>query len=182
MIRIRCSHIRSMLNELESVNVLMLLNPLNENGYVEGFGAMDEMKREKGEEVDVALNSLVNVHVIPPRCLYPVMSFAVSGFHRCPVELPIPSVIDWVIGSGSVLAGCECLCESLLNGLRGCDRSLNLNRVFYRGSPWKHVNDLFDVVELDGGCFEWSGECEVNGNEVIGSMKEWKGKKYSVGM
>ena len=44
------------------------------------------------------------------------------------------------------------------------------------------MNDLFGEVELDGGCFDWCGECEVYKNEVINSMKEWKGKKYGVSM
>ena len=74
------------------------------------------------------------------------------------------------------------LCESLLNGLSRCGDKLNLSRVFYRGSPLKKVNDLFDELDLDGGCFDWCGECEVYGNDVLNSMREWKGAKYGVGL
>ena len=168
-----------MLNELKNVNVLMIVNPLNMEGMVEEMGSMDERKREGGGKVNVRLNDLVNVNVFVPRSLYPVMCFGVSEWMG---SLPIPSLIDWVIGTRCVISKEKEMCESLLNGLNGCIRELNLKRVFYRGSPLKKVNDLFGKVELDGGCFDWCGECEVYKNEVINSMKEWKGKKYGVSM
>ena len=97
-------------------------------------------------------------------------------------EVPIPSFIDWVIGTKSVINKHKEICESLLNGLSRCGDKLNLSRVFYRGSPLKKVNDLFDELDLDGGCFDWCGECEVYGNDVLNSMREWKGAKYGVGL
>lgn len=168
-----------MLNELKNVNVLMIVNPLNVEGMVEEMGSMDERKREGGGKVNVRLNDLVNVNIFVPRSLYPVMCFGVSEWMG---SLPIPSLIDWVMGTRCVISKEKEMCESLLNGLNGCIRELNLKRVFYRGSPLKKVNDLFGEVELDGGCFDWCGECEVYKNEVINSMKEWKGKKYGVSM
>ena len=203
---IRCSHVPSMLNELKSVRVLMILNPLNMNGIVSEMGLMDELSRERGGRVAVGLNELVRVSVFVPRCLYPVMCFGVVGSSSSgssteslsssgsmtsasmtssppsPTELPIPSFIDWVIGTRTVISKYKDICESLLNGLNGCDNQLNLSRVFYRGSPLKKVNNLFDELELDGGCFDWCGECEVCDGRVLNSMKEWKGKKFGVGL
>ena len=179
MTSLRCAHLPSMLSELKSVNVLMIVNPLNVEGMVEAMGSMDESKRERGGRVNVRLNDLVDVSVFVPRSLYPVMCFGASEWMG---SLPIPSLIDWVIGTRCVISKEKEMCESLLNGLKRCGRDLNLKRVFYRGSPLKKVNDLFGEVELDGGCFDWCGECEVCGKEVINSMKEWKGKKYGVGM
>ena len=179
MTSIRCSHLVSMLNELKRVNVLMIVNPLNVEGMVEEMVNMDELKRERGGRVKVRLNELLDVNVFVPRSLYPVMSFGVNEWMGC---IPIPSLIDWVIGTRCVIRKEKEMCESLLNGLNGCGRELNLRRVFYRGSPLKKVNDLFGEVELDGGCFDWCGECEVCDGGVINSMKEWKGKKYGVGM
>lgn len=186
---IRCSHIPSMLNEMNSMRVLMILNPLNMNGMVKEMGLMDELSRERGGRVSVQLNELVEVSVFVPRCMYPVMCFGVVGSKTSMklkpftvTEVPIPSFIDWVIGTKSVINKYKEMCESLLNGLNRCGDKLNLNRVFYRGSPLKKVNDLFDELDLDGGCFDWCGECEVYGNEVLNSMKEWKGAKYGVGL
>ena len=200
MTSIRCSHIPSMLNELKNVRVLMILNPLNMNGIVSEMGLMDELSRERGGRVEVGLNELVRVSVFVPRCLYPVMCFGVvsssdgssngssngspspSSSSMTPTELPIPSFIDWVIGTKTIISKYKEICESLLNGLNGCDNQLNLSRVFYRGSPLKKVNDLFDELDLDGGCFDWCGECEVCDGRVLNSMKEWKGKKFGVGL
>lgn len=199
-----------MLSELNCVRVLMILNPLNVNGMVSEMGLMDESGRERGGRVSVRLNELVEVSVFVPRCMYPVMCFGVVGSLKSMeskptitsleskptmtsmeskptmtstlTEVPIPSFIDWVIGTKSVINKHKEICESLLNGLSRCGDKLNLSRVFYRGSPLKKVNDLFDELDLDGGCFDWCGECEVYGNEVLNSMREWKGAKYGVGL
>ena len=199
-----------MLSELNCVRVLMILNPLSVNGMVSEMGLMDESGRERGGRVSVRLNELVEVSVFVPRCMYPVMCFGVVGSLRSVeskptmtsmeskptitsmeskptmtstlTEVPIPSFIDWVIGTKSVINKHKEICESLLNGLSRCGDKLNLSRVFYRGSPLKKVNDLFDELDLDGGCFDWCGECEVYGNDVLNSMREWKGAKYGVGL
>ena len=199
-----------MLSELNCVRVLMILNPLNVNGMVSEMGLMDESGRERGGRVSVRLNELVEVSVFVPRCMYPVMCFGVVGslgsmeskismtsmeskpsmtsmeskptMTSTLTEVPIPSFIDWVIGTKSVINKHKEICESLLNGLSRCGDKLNLSRVFYRGSPLKKVNDLFDELDLDGGCFDWCGECEVYGNDVLNSMREWKGAKYGVGL
>ena len=171
-----------MLNELKRVNVLMILNPLNVDIMIEEIGDMNELKRENGGRVNVRLNELVNVNVFIPRCLYPVMCFGVNshGSNQSVTSVPIPSLIDWVIGTNCIIPKYKEMCESLLNGLNGCEEELNLRIVFYRGSPLKKVNDLFDKVKLDGGCFDWCGECELCENGVINSMREWKGKKFGV--
>ena len=165
------------LNELVEVSVFVprCMYPVMCFGVVGSLGSVESKPSMISMESKISMTSMESKPTITSMESKPTMTSTLT-------EVPIPSFIDWVIGTKSVINKHKEICESLLNGLSRCGDKLNLSRVFYRGSPLKKVNDLFDELDLDGGCFDWCGECEVYGNDVLNSMREWKGAKYGVGL
>ena len=165
------------LNELVEVSVFVprCMYPVMCFGVVGSLGSMESKPTITSMESKPTITSMESKPTMTSMESKPTMTSTLT-------EVPIPSFIDWVIGTKSVINKHKEICESLLNGLSRCGDKLNLSRVFYRGSPLKKVNDLFDELDLDGGCFDWCGECEVYGNDVLNSMREWKGAKYGVGL
>ena len=183
------------LNELVEVSVFVprCMYPVMCFGVVGSLGSVESKPSMISMESKISMTSMESKPTITSMESKPTMTSmeskpTITSMESKPsmtstlTEVPIPSFIDWVIGTKSVINKHKEICESLLNGLSRCGDKLNLSRVFYRGSPLKKVNDLFDELDLDGGCFDWCGECEVYGNDVLNSMREWKGAKYGVGL
>lgn len=90
------------------------------------------------QDQTIELNSLVSVPIPTRRCYMPILSFVTDSNS---LDIPIPLLCDWILGSSGNVPGCDDFCEALrepLSALRiqpsRTQFSRRMNRLFFRGN------------------------------------------------